>query len=364
MSTTNTHPAKTMAELLASHKTSVVHLKKGEIVKGVISKMTASEMFIDLQTKTEAFVLEHDKRLFKQLQSFLHIGDTVTATVISPESEKGYPVVSLRHFLEDKIWGELSSIEKLHKKIDVLVREATKGGYIVTTTAHDIQGFLPHSHVSHTVSSENIVGRRIPVMILELDRENKKIVFSHKGIITHDEFKEAVKGMTKGGKRAVIVTGITSFGLFVTIPVSENLSIDGLIHISELSWDKISDINTRFKVGEKLEAVIIDIDFENRRIELSLKQLIEDPFEKIAKEFPLDKKVKGTIREITDEGITVDLGLIDGQSAEGFIKSEKIPPNTQYEKGQTIQVMITQLDSKKRKIMLVPVLLEKPIGYR
>ncbi len=357
-----------MAELMAKHTTSLQTLQKGQIVKGKITKLTSSEITMDVNAKTEAVVMEKDRRLLKQLLHSIKEGDTVEATVIYPESEMGYPVVSLRRFIDEQMWVALESMQKSGDKMDVLVTEATKGGFLVESD-NGISGFLPNSHVSSAKqNASELVGQKIKASIVELSRENRKVVFSQKGVLSIDDFKVIMDRYKAGTKVKGLVSGITSFGLFVSLPFGqkdgEEQYVDGLIHISEVSWEKVEDLSERFVMGDEIEAVVIGSDKDSKRIDLSLKRLTADPFQEVLQAFPVDKKISGVVTDVTDQGVTLDLGQIGDIIVEGMIKKDKIPPTTTYEVGETVKATVTQLDVKRRRVMLTPVLLEKPLMYR
>lgn len=362
-----------MAELLQKQKSPFNPLHRGDIIKGKITKLTTTEILMDIHYKTEAIVIEKERRLLKNLISLLKVGDEVSAVVISPESEKGYPVVSLRHYVDDLAWKKLQDIQNKQERIAVRVQEATRGGFIIETT-DGIIGFLPNSHVSFKQNQEELVGQEIKVGILELNRESKKIIFSQKSVVSLEDFHKATKGWKAGNKITGIVSGITPFGLFVSIPKKVDKAasdydtqdfVDGLIHISEISWERAPmDLQTIFQGGQEIEAVITGFDDNAKRVDLSIKRLTIDPFENIAKHFTLDQKVSGTISQVSDAGISVTLSVEGNQIAEGFIRKEKVPPTMKFEEGKKINAIVSQVDSKKRKIMLVPALVEKPLGYR
>jgi len=353
-----------MADLLKTHQSAFVALHKGDIIKGKVTKLTSSEILLDINTKTEAVVLEKDRKILKQLLSLLKIGDTVSATVLNPESDMGYPVVSLRKFVDDTLWNRLERLQKNQEKIEANIKEATKGGFLVET-AEGITGFLPHSYVSFTQNQQDLLGQKPPLVIVELNRDARKVIFSQKAVEGSEDFKKAQKLLKKGQKVRATVVNVTSFGVFVSIqlPIDEQKYVDGLIHISEISWEKLTDISHMFTQGEELEALIISFDEDARRIDLSIKKLTSDPFEEAVKHYSVDQKVTGVVTKITDIGVFLEIGS-DQKNIEGLIRKDKIPPKTTYEMGQKIAVTISQIDSKKRRIIVVPVLLEKPIGYR
>lgn len=361
-SSLNSQHAMTMAELLQKQKTQFVSLKKGEAIKGKVTKLTSSEILLDINAKAEAVVLEKEKKLLRQLLHILQIGDEVTATVLNPESEFGYTVVSLRRFLEDILWDKALKLYTAQEKTTVTVRENTKGGFIVEMS-DGLIGFLPNSHIS-IGQNQQLTGKVIEVVIVELDKNTKKIVVSQKAVSGDEDLRKAKAKLKVNDTITVKVVNITSFGVFVSVPLGGDIFIDGLIHISEISWNKLDDISGMFTQGQELEAVVLGFDNQAKRVELSLKRLTADPFEKIAHAFPIDKKVTATVREVTDQGVLLDLGSVEQIAVEGMIKKDKVPPGTTYAVNQSVTATVSQIDAKKRRILLVPVLKEKPIGYR
>ncbi len=359
-----TTKATSMAELMAAHKTQFIALQKGQAVTGTITKMNPQEILLDVGAKTEAVVMEKDRRILKHLLKLLKVGEKVEATVLSPESEQGYPVVSLRRFAENETWKLLEELLKSGEKISVNVTESTKGGFVVDADS-GISGFLPNSHVNGTEDTDELVGKTIKASIVDLNREQKKVIFSQKGILTEEEFKKAISSLKSGTKVSGKVSGITTFGIFVSLPIEgKDISLEALVHISEVSWEKVEDLASRFSVGETVEAVVVGSDADAKRLDLSIKRLSSDPFEEIVKAYPVDKKVSGTITAIDENGVTLDLGKVGETTVEGTIRKEKIPPTTKYEVGQSIQATVIQVDARKRKVLLTPVLLEKPLMYR
>lgn len=356
-SSANSSKASTMDELLKKSQKSFTSLNKGENLEGVITKLTPSEILVDVNAKTEAVVMEKDKRLLRLLLSSLKVGDKVTVSVLNPESDMGYPVVSLRRFLDDLTFGKLENLKKEKKQVEIIVDSRTGGGYLVSTS-EGVSGFLPNSQVSFDESGQDIVGKKIKALVLELNRPMRKIIFSQKATIGVEDFEKTIKSLKIDQKITTTVLNVTPFGIFVSIPTSEK-SVEGLIHISEISWDKVSNIEQMFSPGEEIDAVIIGFDKKAKRAELSVKRLTEDPFEESVKKYAVDQKVKGKVSQISQIGVSVDLA-----GAEGFIRKEKIPPTVTYEIGQEITATISEIDKRRRRVVLSPVLKEKPIGYK
>jgi ribosomal protein S1 len=357
--TNNSKHALTMADLLKSAaQTTFVSPKRGQVIDGTITKLTAKEILIDIGAKTEAVVLEKDRRLLRNLLSSLKIGDKVGVYVLNAESDLGHPVVSLRKFTDDKLWAKLAEFQKNKSVVKITINESTKGGFLVSSV-EGFSGFLPNSQISYAKTGQDLVGKEIDAVVLELSRQGQKIILSNKAIGGSNDFDKEVKSLKIEQKISTTISNITPFGIFTLIKGEEG-SIEGFIHISEISWDKISQIPQDLKAGEELEAMVIGFDKKTSRVNLSLKRLVKDPFEEKMEQFTVDKKVPATVSKILETGVLVDLG----EGIEGIIKKEKIPPTVKYEVGQVMDATILEVDKKRHRISLSPVLKEKPIGYR
>jgi len=352
-----------MAELLASHKSPFVALHKGDIIEGTITKLSSSAILVDVNAKAEAVVLEKDKRILHNILSSLSVGDKVNVQILNPESDTGNPVVSLRRFLDTKLWDKVEEFQKSKKVIDVTVSDVIKGGLLVS--GDGISGFLPNSQLSfasHTEtlgSAQNIIGSKIKAIVLEMDRATHKIIFSQSHVLNQEDFEREIKGLKTGQKVTTSVTNVTPYGIFVSVPNGERV-VDGFMHISEISWERVSDTSSLYNAGDSIEAAITGFDKEARRVNLSVKKLKTDPFDERIKNFSVDKKLSAKVVKILSTGVLLELGDEIG----GFIRKEKIPPTVSYKAGDLVDVTVSEIDLKRRRVVVVPVLLEKPIGYR
>lgn len=361
-SATKSTGASSMAELMAKQNQTVTGLHKGENVKGRITKLTSSQVLVDIGKKSEAIVLEKDRRNMRTIMSTLHVGDEVMVGVLNPESDAGIPVVSLRRFLDNISWSEVEKAQENKTSVTVTVTEITKGGAVVATKS-GLTGFLPQSHIQFSQNQQLSVNKKIDVSVIELNRKDNRIIFSQKSTISEDAFVQLMSAFPKGTKVQAYIANVTNFGLFVTVPVVNNKDItqvDGLIHISEVSWEKTTDLNSLYTNGTTIEVVVIGYDQEARRLDLSIKQLTADPFTAIANIYPVDKKVSGVVSQLVEGNVYIDLG----EGTEGIIRKEKIPPTVKYNIGDKINAVVSDVDARRRRITLLPVLLEKPIGYR
>lgn len=353
-------PATSMAELMARQGKAPVVLHRGDSVTGTITKLSKNEILINIEGKSEAIVFEKDPRIVRMLLSMLKVGDEVQALVLHAESDSGQPVLTLRRYIEKKLWDQLEKIKKERQTLNVTLTESTKGGYIATTES-GLNGFLPQSYTTSQQGSLS-VGKKVSVSIIELNKDDNKLIFSQKHAMSDEEFQSLISHLKVGQKISTKVLQVTTFGIFVSLPAKDDKhsSADGLIHISEVSWEKVEDLSGMFVPGQNIEAVIIGIDKEAKRIELSIKRLTSDPFEKLKEQFPLEKKVDGSVLRVEDGNIIIDLG--DG--VEGVIRKEKVPPTTTYAEGQTVSATVSAHDTRKRRIELSPILKEKPLMYR
>lgn len=358
MASTSSNQATSMAELMARQSSKpVVALKKGDTIKGKLSFVGKREMLVDIQAKGQAIVLERDPHMLHNIKAFLKEGQEVEVTILSPESESGQPVVSLRRFVHDLVWKKLEDLKKSQEKVEVTINEITKGGFVVSTK-DGLNGFLPNSHTNTSQGSLN-TGKTISVSIADLNREDNKIIFSQKTTMTLDEFNALLVNFKPGTRVKGEISSNTTFGYFVLLKAGDK-TLDGLIHISEVAWERSEEALSLYKPGDEVEAIVIGADRDARRIDLSLKRLSADPFEKMKEKYPLEKQVSGEVTKTEDGNVYLNLG--DG--VEGMIKKEKVPPTTTYEVGQTVTATVTSHDQRRRRIELTPVLKEKPLMYR
>lgn len=347
--------ATSMAELLASSKKPLVTLKKGELVQATFTKLNKNEILVNLGGKGEALVLEKDRDLASQILNSFKIGDTVEVSVLSVESEGGYPVVSIRRFMEHRVWEELEKLQKDKTQLEVEVTESTKGGYTVVTES-GVRAFLPHT----LTTQSHGIGEKVSVTVFELLRADKKVVVTEKNMMSPDEFKAVTRSVKPGETVTGVIANITTFGVFVTLSLNGQ-EMEGLVHISELAWEKTTQMpEGKFVTGEPITVKVMGFDMDSKRVNLSLKQLTEDPFTKLAEKYPVDSTVKGTVTQIVAGNVHISLG--DG--VEGIIRKEKVPTDEIYTEGQSVTVMIGEIDMRRHRIYLSPVMLKKTIGYR
>lgn len=346
-----------MAELMAKMGSAIKPLQKGETVEGTIKKLTSSEILLDIGAKGDALVIEYDKQNLENLLSLLKVGDKVKASVISPESEEGFPVVSLRRMLDDMVFSKFEDITTSSTPLAVKVLESTRGGYFAETQEGGVKGFLPNSQV---LTDENLSGTTIEAKIIEFDKAKKRVIFSQKAAV----YLTDPSKISEFIKPALIVEAkvatTTPYGLYVTIMPNPDTIIEGFIHISEISYDRVENISSLYKKEDLLKAYVIDVDRDNRRVNLSVKRLSEDTFTKVKEKYPKETKVKCTVYEVKGRGVTVEVE----KGVNGLIPSSKIGSGVTFEVGKQVECEVVDFDEKRRLLLLSPVLTAVPIGYR
>lgn len=362
----NKSGASTMAELMARQAQGVQVLQKGQNVSGTIKKLTPQEILMDIGAKGDALVIEFDKQNLDNLLSLLKVGDRVTASVISPESEEGFPVVSLRRMLDDAIYSRFEKMAATDEPFEIQVTETSRGGYM-GESRDGVKGFLPTSQV---VGDDNLQGKHIKVKIIEVDRAKKRVIFSQKALSYLSNLDDIKKSFKPGDRVSASVLNVSPYGLFVEVEVADSKveghgperakRVEGFVHISEIAFERIEDLQSKYKTGEKIEAEVIEIDSSNRRVNLSIKKTLKDTFSEVEANFKAEDKVKAEVTNVATRGIT--LKIEDGIN--GFIPSDKIGSGTNYEVGQKVDATVVEFDKKRRVVILSPILKAVPIGYR
>lgn len=345
-----------MAELMARQSSQFQTLKKGDVVKGTVKKLTPQEILLDIGYKSDALVIEYDKQNLENLLSILKVGDSVTASVISPESEEGFPVVSLRRMLEDKVYSSLEKLYQGNETFKAQIVEGTRGGYFIQTS-EGIKGFLPNSQL---LDNKPNSGDTVEVKVIEYDREKKRVIISQKATKYVMSAPELEKLAKKNAQVKVTIKFVASYGMYGEIELEKGKLAEAFIHISEVSHQRVEGLEGKFTVGQTLDGEIIDIDRENKRVNVSLKRLEKDTFDEVKEKYRPEQVVKATVKDVKSRGVTLEIepGVM------AFISSSKVPAGTTYTPEESVEVEVVDIDTRKRLINVSPVLKSKFVGYR
>lgn len=349
--------ATSMAELMASRGSQVHGLQKGDEVEGTVKKLTPHEILLDIGSKGDALVLEFDKQNLENLLSFLKVGDKVKAVVLSPEAEEGFPVVSLRRTLDNLVYEKFKGLSEKKEIFPVTVSDITRGGYFVNTN-EGTRGFLPYSQILS--DQDNLIGSTINVRIIEFDKERKRVLFSEKAVMYVIDPREISTYVKPHESVDVEITSLTPYGAYGVIEPKKGVKIEVFVHISELSHDRVEDVASIIKKGDKVKAEILEIDYDARRVNVSMKRLAKDSFDEVKTKYKAEDKVKGVVTEVKTRGIVLKIN----DDATGFIPADKIPSSTTYKVGDSVECEVVDFDLRKRHIIVSPVLKAIPLGYR
>lgn len=355
---------QTMEELLAQTGYSFNNYKRGDQITGTIVSLSANELLIDVGAKSFAQVNPKELDTIKDLLHSLKIGDTISATIVYPENELGYMVISLRNLGHEKRWDALEKKIEEDKEIEVKGLDTAKGGLLIEYAG--IRGFIPASQLDSSINADpqKLKGKKIKVKILELNKKSNRLVVSQKAVTQKDLIsrqKKALDDFKVGEKYRAVVTGIANFGIFVIVPVpKKEIEIEGLVHISEIAWEKVDNPQDYVKINDKIEVKVIGIDKSSGRLNLSIKQLTPDPWEKIETKYKIEQQINGVISRLSSFGAFVNLE----NGVEGLIHISKIPPGEEPKEKDKIDCIIETIDPVKRKISLSLVPKGKPVGYR
>ncbi len=361
-SSQDTSKTQSFAALFEASQKKVTALRRNQEVTGKVVSVSPQEVLIDIGAKSEGIVSGRELSAVSDLASKLAVGDSIEATVLYPENDAGQVVLSLRKLSGEKRWAELEEKKENSEDIEVVALEVNRGGVICDYLG--IHGFLPSSQLTKAPAKlTDLIGKGLTARVIEVDRNSNRLILSQKSPNKKD-LEAVLKLLAKvsiGDKVSGIVSAVLPFGIFVEIELGEEKGkVEGLVHISELSWEKIEDPAKFFKVGDKVDVLVIAKDEATGRLNLSIKQLQEDPFMKVSEKYTKDLEVSGTVARVTPFGVFVSLA--DG--IEGLIHISKIPPNENFEVGQKVDCSVEAVDTKSRRIALVPVVLVKPILYR
>jgi small subunit ribosomal protein S1 len=344
----------TMDELLAESEGQAKGLVLGETVEGKVISVKKHEILIDLGALGVGLVSRREASFSRHLKP----GDEVSASIVDTEMDDGFILLSLRKAVKDKGWDEISVKLDAGEIVEVTPFDANRGGMLVEYEG--IRGFLPVSqlsaeHYPRVGSSDKdeilqrlngLVGKPIRVRILDADKKNNKLIFSEKEAIRDgiaNKFAQlAVGDVVKG-----VVTGVVDFGVFVNVD-----GIEGLVHISEISWERVANPSDYVKVGDTVEAKIIAIDKD--RLSLSMKQLQEDPWLKETDQFNKGDNVAGTITRITPFGAFVQIS----PAVEALVhvselgEGSDVDPEKVFVLNERKDFKILDIDKENRKISL------------
>ncbi|HOG37617.1 MAG TPA: S1 RNA-binding domain-containing protein [Candidatus Woesebacteria bacterium] len=343
----------TMADLLKMEGIQELGFKKGQEVKGKIAVIKNKAIYIDIGGKTDAVVMGKEFEFVKDYINDLKVGDEIEVQVKQPENDKGQILVSIRGAASGYGWNYFSEKEKSGGEVTVFAKELNRGGAVVIAP-FGFFGFIPGSQIGSKYDGDpdKMIGKKIKTKVLEVDQAKNRLVFSERLVSEPDKVGEevgAIENLKLDEVFEAEVMRVEPFGIFVRVNCDNEgkvLNLEGLVHISEVSWEKVSELSTMFKVKDKLKIKLINKD--DGRLQFSIKRLTNDPWDKIEDKYPKDKETEGEVVRIANFGALVKLET----GVEGLIHVSKLTGGTNLKEGDKVQIYIESIDVQKRKISL------------
>ena len=356
-----------MEELLAEQDSDIKSFKHGDVVEGTVVRIDKDEILVDIGAKSEGVV--SNRELYgrhAESQPQLAIGDVVLVYVLQPESPEGHVVLSLRRAGLERKWRSMQELFEAGTIIDAPVIDHNKGGLIVDC---GIRGFVPISQIvdfprrpqneqprdaAQEIAEklQPYIGRKLRLKILEVNRKANRLILSEK-VALYEERREKrdelFSSLQVGQKVTGSVRSIAPFGIFIDLG-----GIDGLVHKSELSWNKVNNPESGYKVGDEVEAEVIDINHERGRISLSIRRLQPDPWESTVADFKVGDVIDGTVTKLVNFGAFVRVR----EGLEGLIHISELShqrvahPGDVVHEGQVLKLKIISLDSERHRLGL------------
>ena len=362
----------TMAELLDSPDNEVKSLKHGDVVEGTVVRIDPDEILVDFGGKSEGVVSNRElmnrrgPRDGDEVRPEIEVGSEVLVYVLQPESPEGHAVLSLRRAGLERKWRSMQERFDAGEIVDARVIDHNKGGLIVDL---GVRGFVPISQIvdfprrprdeqprdaAQEIAEklQPFVGRTLRLKILEVNRKANRLILSEKVALYEErrEKRDELFSSLETGQRVTgVVRSIAPFGVFVDLG-----GIDGLVHKSELSWNKVNNPETAYQIGEEVEAEVIDINHERGRISLSIRRLQPDPWQESVAKYKIGDVIDGTVTKLVNFGafVRVEEGL------EGLIHISELShqrvahPGDVVQEGQQVKLRIISLDSERHRLGL------------
>src|SRR5579863_9966002 len=285
-------------------------------------------------------------------ENIVKVGDQIRVYVLEPENQDGNPILSKKRADFEQAWVQVQEAKEQGKTLTAMVTDRVKGGLVVDL---GIRGFVPASHVGNGSMKNNLekyVGQSIPLKVIEVDKERRKVVLSNKLAVEEDRQSrkaETVSSLQPGQIRHGVVRRLTPYGAFIDLG-----GIDGLLHISEMSWTRINDPKEVLREGQELDVIVLKMDLENNRVSLGLRQILPDPWSEIKDRYKEGDVITGTVTRLVPFGAFVQ---VEG-GVEGIIPSAELPRNrggkgnAGIAQGEEVEVKVIGLRPDERKMTL------------
>jgi small subunit ribosomal protein S1 len=327
--------------------------EEGDLVSGTIVKVERDEVLLDIGYKSEGVIPARELSIRKDANpaDIVSVGDQVEALVLQKEDKDGRLILSKKRAEYERAWSKVEEKFNSGEDVEGEVIEVVKGGLILDI---GLRGFLPASLVDlrRVKDLAAYMGTRLEARVIEMDRNRNNVVLSRRVVLEEGrkhERAEILGKLTKGQILPGVVSSIVDFGAFVDLG-----GIDGLVHISELSWSHVNHPSEIIKVGDEVNVQVLEVDLDRERISLGLKQTTEDPWKMLVKQYPIGSIIEGKVTKLVPFGAFVELG--DG--VEGLVHISEMArghvetPEQVTAVGEEVHVKVMDVDLERRRISL------------
>ena len=340
-------------DFAAAVEQTVFEFKEGDIVAGTVVRVDPDEVLVDIGYKSEGVIPPHELsvRNNSNPDDVVKVGDEIEALVLQKEDDEGRLVLSKKRAQYERAWGTIEGIMNDGGTVTGQVIEVVKGGLIVDI---GLRGFLPASLVDlrRVRDLQPFVGEPIEAKVIELDRNRNNVVLSRRAYLEEEQAEQRhafLADLKEGDVRPGVVSSVVNFGAFVDLG-----GMDGLVHVSELSWRHVNHPGEIVTVGDQVKVKVLEVDYDRERISLSIRQTAEDPWETFSRATSIGDVVDGRVTKTVPFGAFVSVG--DG--VEGLVHVSEIAmhhvesPELELSLGQEVRVKVTEIDADRRRVSL------------
>ena len=351
-------------QIVPNYDATLVPFEEGDVVSGKVVRIDQDEVLVDIGYKSEGVIPMNELSIRKSVDPHdeVELGEEVDALVLTKEDQDGRLVLSKKRARFEKAWRKIEAAAESGEPVEGTVIEVVKGGLIIDL---GVRGFLPASLVDirRVQNLDEFLGTKIECKVIELNRSRNNVVLSRRAVL-EEERKEVRQQILDRLQPGMVVEGaisnIVDFGAFVDLD-----GIDGLIHISELSWSHVNHPCEILSIGDVVPVKVLDIDRDRQRISLGLKQTQEDPWQRVIDTYRIGDELEGKVTKVVTFGAFVE--IMDG--VEGLVHISELAhhhvenPREIVEPGQDVRVKILEIDSERRRLSLSVKRVEEQLAH-
>ncbi|MGH2980147.1 MAG: 30S ribosomal protein S1 [Solirubrobacterales bacterium] len=340
-------------QLIPNYDATLISFSEGDVVTGKVVRIDKDEVLVDIGYKSEGVIPQNELSIRRSIDPAeeVRLGEEVDALVLTKEDQDGRLILSKKRARFERAWRRIEAAAESGEPVEGTVIEVVKGGLIIDL---GVRGFLPASLVDirRVQNLDEFLGEKIECKVIELNRSRNNVVLSRRAVL-EEERKEARQQILDRLQRGEVVTGtisnIVDFGAFVDLD-----GIDGLIHISELSWGHVNHPSEVLSIGEEVSVKVLDIDRDRQRISLGLKQTQEDPWERVVRTYNVGDVLEGKVTKVVSFGAFVE--IMEG--VEGLVHISELAqhhvenPREVVEPDDEVKVKILEIDEERRRLSL------------